>query len=445
MSQRTDDKVEYYDRPPVRRKRRKKTPWEKFKEAYLPLLLVLVGIIAIVALIVGIVKLVARPKKPDGDTLPSEPSGNQTQPLESQNTALLTRAAALAAQYDYDGALALLATASGSDEQVTQAITQYTTARENAAVWPDVGKISLISFQPLIADPSRAFDGDENADYYARNSLTVSEFNAILNQLYSKGYVLVSMEDIATPDGDGKYKAGQILLPAGKTPLILSQVPVHYSVEQSSDGFARRLLVGEDGNIACEYIDADGNRVTGAYDLVSCLEAFLLQHPDFSYRGARAILGISGDKDPLGYDITDATEQTSAKAVAQCLRDTGYEFASFTYGGIGYGEATDEEVANDVKQWEQTVEPVLGATSILFYANGSDLTEYSGAKYQTLYDAGFRYFCTLEATVPGWVHIEDNYVRQSRLTINGTRLTENADLLSDLFDTTQVISPDRPN
>ena len=41
---------------PVRRKRRKKTPWQKFKEAYLPLILVLVGLAVVVALIIGLVK-----------------------------------------------------------------------------------------------------------------------------------------------------------------------------------------------------------------------------------------------------------------------------------------------------------------------------------------------------------------------------------------------------
>ena len=168
------------------------------------------------------------------------------------------------------------------------------------------------------------------------------------------------------------------------------------------------------------------------------------QHPDFSYRGARAILGISGDPSPLGYDLTDETEQASARKVALCLLNTGYEFASFTYDGIGYGEASEEEVAQDVKQWKETLEPVLGPVSILFYANGSDLASYEGAKFQTLYEGGFRYFCALDSSVPSWVQIENTYVRQARRTINGTRITEEAGQVADLFDATKIISPDRP-
>ena len=90
-----------------------------------------------------------------------------------------------------------------------------------------MGKVPFISFQPLVADTVRAFDGDDNAAYYARNSLTVSEFTAILEQLYSNGYVLVSTEHMAVPDETGTYQPGQILLPAGKKPLILSQVRIH--------------------------------------------------------------------------------------------------------------------------------------------------------------------------------------------------------------------------
>lgn len=440
MSQNEINSQVSYDRPPVRRKRRKKTPWQKFKEAYLPLLLVLAGLAVVVALIISLVQLISRAPAPT-ETGPSE---SQMSPTESENRALLDQAAVLAAQYDYDGALTLLGTCTSKDAQVDQAVADYTAAKATLSVWPDVGKIPLISFQPLIADTARAFDGDDNASYYARNSLTVSEFTAVLEQLYSNGYVLVSMEHMAAPNETGIYEPGQILLPEGKKPLILSQVPAHYTAALSGDGFARRLVVASGGQIACEYVDAENQTTTGSYDLVSVLEAFLAQHPDFSYRGARAILGISGDPDPLGYDMTDETELASAKKVAQCLLNTGYEFASFTYGGLGYGEASEEEVAQDVKQWKETLEPVLGPVSILFYANGSDLADYEGAKFQTLYEGGFRYFCALDSSVTSWVQIENTYVRQARRTINGTRITEEAGQVADLFDATKIISPDRP-
>ena len=97
-------------------------------------------------------------------------------------------------------------------------------------------------------------------------------------------------------------------------------------------------------------------------------------------------------------------------------------------------------MAQDVKQWEDALEPVLGSVNILFYANGSDLDSYEGAKFQTLYEAGFRYFCALDSSVTSWVQIADTYVRQARRTINGTRITQEADLVADLFDAAQILS-----
>ncbi len=57
---------------------------------------------------------------------------------------------------------------------------------------------------------------------------------------------------------------------------------------------------------------------------------------------------------------------------------------------------------------------------------------------------GFRYFCALDSSVNSWVQIENTYIRQSRRTINGTRITEEAGQVADLFDAAKVISPDRP-
>ncbi len=78
MSQNESNPQVSYDRPPVRRKRRKKTPWQKFKEAYLPLILVLVGLAVVVALIIGLVKLVSRTPAPQE----SNSSESQTLPTE---------------------------------------------------------------------------------------------------------------------------------------------------------------------------------------------------------------------------------------------------------------------------------------------------------------------------------------------------------------------------
>lgn len=433
--------MEEYDvQRPVRRTRRKKTPWQKFKEAYLPLVIVLLGIILIITLIVGIVKLAAGGSGGE-TTIPKQTLEDTTAPPDEDVSALLTQAGELASHFDYDGAIALLQTS--SDSRAVALANQYTQEKDSLVVWKDNTDVPHISFQQLVVDTGRAFDGDSASGDYKDYNLTVDEFRAILDQLYANGYVLISSTDIAAANGEGKYAATEIRLPSDRQPLMMSLIPAHYSLDMAGDGFPRRLLVGDDGKITCEYIDASATRLQGEYDFVSILESFIAQHPDFSYHGARAVLGLNGKSDPLGYSLSDETQAQSFRDVVQCLKDTGYEFASFTYGGVRYGDVADQDVESDVAKWEQTYEPFLGDTTILIYAGGSDLLEYSGVKYQALHDAGFRFFVGMDNDVTSWGKITDDYVRQDRRTINGIRITEDQDLVDDLFNANQILDKAR--
>ena len=48
------------------------------------------------------------------------------------------------------------------------------------------------------------------------------------------------------------------------------------------------LVIGDDGYPTNEYVQDDGTVVRGSFDLVPLLEDFIREHPDFSYKGARA-------------------------------------------------------------------------------------------------------------------------------------------------------------
>lgn len=408
----------------------------------MPLLVLVLGAVLVILLIVGLIKLAVGGS--NDNTIPLDVVDTQQTEPPMQADALLTPAKLLASQYDYDGAISLLHEYTGTDTRVQSAIDEYTAAKAALVKWADNTTISHISFQNLIVDTERAFDGDSAAADYADYNLTVSEFQKALEQMYEKGYVLVDMENIAAADASGKYAAQDILLPAGKTPLVMSMLPVSFSLDKAGDGFARKLVVQDDGTIAAEYIDPTATRQYGAYDFVSVLEDFISQHPDFSYRGARAILGINGSGDPFGYSLNDEEQVTQLKAVISCLRATGYTFASFTYDGIRYGDAKDTEVASDVKAWKDTFGELFGDVKILIYAGGSDLLEYEGNKYNTLYAAGFRYFIGINNSAASSCQITDAYVRQDRRTINGVRITEGAKLISDLFDAGKILDPARP-
>ena len=94
----------------------------------------------------------------------------------------------------------------------------------------------------------------------------------------------------------------------------------------------------------------DGTVSTGSYDLVPLLEDFIQEHPDFSYRGARAIIAFTGYEGILGYRTASSYAQTNpnyeqdreqAAKVAQCLKDNGWELASHSWGHLKLGVDSD--------------------------------------------------------------------------------------------------------
>lgn len=276
-----------------------------------------------------------------------------------------------------------------------------------------------------------------------------------------------SVPELQQADGSTKYVAGDIYLPAGKKPIVLSQDDVCYyeymtdsdsdgKPDKGGDGFASRLLV-KDGKLTCEYVDADGQTLYGSYDLVPLLDDFLDQHPDFSYRGARATIAVTGYQGAFGYRISNDYKEklgdeafaqacTDARAVADALRAEGYTIASHSYGHLTYGDISPERLASDAQKWNDQIAAVIGETDVLLYPFGSDIAgveAYKGAKFDTLYGLGFRYFCNVDSA-EHWVQIHDGYVRQGRRNIDGYRMYYQSNLLDDLFDTKTVWDNARP-
>ena len=303
--------------------------------------------------------------------------------------------------------------------------------KQELLVKTDVLKVPHLSFDTLVV----------NAEAAGSDGITVDEFNQMLQTLYEQDYILVSIHDLAEVSGgeSGTMQPADLELPEGKKPLVISQNDVSYPLTLPTGGYASRLLVDESGTLVSEYHQTDGTVVTGAYDVVSCLEAFLKEHPDFSWQGARGILGISGSSGILGYRTDEifgkteeegnpyaaaygtfdtAAETEEAKTVLQALRDSGWEIACQGYSGISYASEYDLVTA-DMEQWKQKTEPVAGSTDILLYPQGTDIAswkDYSeeNQKFAYLKEQGFDYFCNLDPN-PYWVQIRDTYLRQGRI------------------------------
>lgn len=391
------------------------------------------------------------------------------QPKEDTSVrALLEKADRIAAGYDYDQAIELLQTDPlyGTDTKIDDAINHYNEIKSTLVPY-DIDKITHIFFHSLIIDKSKAFDGDSKQTGYNQMMATKDEFLKILQSMYDRGYVLVKIHDMAyeATDENGKayFKKGKIMLPEGKKAFVMSQDDVCYYEYMEGDGFASRIIIGEDGKPTTEMKMEDGSVSVGDYDLVPILEHFIDEHPDFSYKGARAIIALTGYNGILGYRTaasysnspTYEQDKKDAAAVAQCLRDNGWELASHSWGHRHMGSIGYEDFVTDTDKWEKEVESLIGPTDIILYPFGDDIGNWhpysnTNERYNYLKSKGFRYFCNVDSS-KYWVQLGPDYLRQGRRDVDGYRMYYdliNPDpsklKLNDLFDVAEVFDKDRP-
>ena len=401
---------------------------------------------------------------PEAESIPDE--------LSREDKTLYRNAKHYAAQYDYDKAIEMLQSSDAyqTSERFQHAVKVYQKKKDSCVSWP-LDQVTHVFYHTLIKDTSKAFDGDYKSGDYDQVMTTIDEFNQITQSMYDKGYVMVSIYDMATADENGNMNAGEILLPPGKVPFVLSQDDVCYYHYMDGDGFAAKLVVDDDGKIRNEYIEDDGSVSVGDYDMVPLIDRFVEEHPDFSYRGAKGIVALTGYNGILGYrtdssyetrpDDLDAdkvkwldehpdfdlnTEREGAAKVAQAMKDEGWLFASHTWGHQNVSQISLEKLQADTQKFKENVDPLIGGTDIIIFAFGADLTrveDYSGEKFEYLKSQGYNYYCNVDSS-QYFVQIRSNYFRQGRRNLDGYRMYYNPELLSDLFDAQEVFDSSRP-
>lgn len=460
---------------PVNRRRRKMSRERIIKEVYLP---PIIAALTLLLLIVFIGTSIGRSIKANQSLKESLAASKDAQvtALEQEAERLVAEAQVLANNYDYDAALAKLDTFSADKSQyqtIMDAINRYSQAKSKVKPIDDPNSIPNLSFHCLIADPARAFTDKDWGQAYNTNYVTIDEFSKILDQLYANGYVLVDFDSfiVETVGEDGKvtYSTQPIYLPEGKKPFMLTETLVNYELftvdsdgdleaDKGGDGFASKLIIDANGKIVNEYVDAQGNTLYGAYDLVPILEEFIASHPDFCYRGARAILAVTGEDGIFGYRTMLSVKEKKgeeyynaqvdgAKKIAQALRDAGYTIACYTYANVSYGQLSATKIQTDLDNWKKEVKPILGDVPVLVYAKASDISadgNYEGGnKYNVLKDNGFRYFIS-SATVP-YADVTVNYVRQSRIMVTGQQMIVKPETFSKYFNAKEVLNDQRGN
>lgn len=447
------------------RRRRKPSKQQIFKEFYLPTLILGLSLVLILSFVIGSLSntIDTMQQKRKDEAQKAQQESIAAEQLATEGVRIMEQADRLAMSYDYEEAIRVLDSYEGekSQEMIAKR-SEYMNAKSLLVEHQDPTLIPNLSFHVLVHDMARALrDTDDLAGSYNRNFVSTAEFSKILDQLYMNNFVLVNFDSFvgsASMDGTTeKYDKFSIWLPEGKKPVMITETMVNYFTymidgngdglpDSGGDGFASRLVVDDNGNIKAEYVDENNVTSVGNFDLVPILEDFIAEHPDFSYKGARATLAVSGSQGIFGYRIQSETiankgndyyneQVVGATKVVTRLRELGYRLACYSFDNKDYSKISADMVNQDIQKWKSQIAPVIGEIDTIVFARGTDIGDYSGGKFEVLRAAGFRYM--LKSGEAPYTEINNNYVRQTRLMVTG----ENMVAKSSMFTTTGLFDP----
>lgn len=363
--------------------------------------------------------------------------------------------------YSAEELLSSLAVIFPDDNRISNDL--LTATKNTSPVVQYYGTVEVICVRQLIADTSVAFGTNyvsTNDDVY----LTTTEFQAILEQLYAENYVLVDAEALVDTSNEEYLVEQSLIIPEGKKPLIIIIENLDYSVRDVSNGTCVKLVLNDQQQVCGLYVNSQGDEVVQrSAESIGILDAFVENHPDFSFNGVKGVISISGYESCFGYvvsddqiedhnfalnaigrpseNITDSEIEANKNTVSQIankLKDTGWKFATSTYGNIDASQATMEEIQTDFDKWETQIGTLLGSVNMIVYPNGNyikgtdERAEYLKAKgYRIFFGIGPKPYYTYGL----------NYLYYDRLLVNGSSL-RNSDL-SRLFDVTKVYDTNR--
>ena len=278
---------------------------------------------------------------------------------------------------------------------------------------------------------------------------TVDEFKAMLPLLQEEGYILYDMTQMAELV-DGKTRMKEIWLPEGKKPLVVSIDDVNYYDYMTGDGFATRLDVDDEGNV----VTIVNDEVTYDGDVMPILDAYVKEHPEFSWRGAKGIVAITGYAGAFGYRITDlpdydeATQQwmlRKTEEVAKALRATGWQIACHSYTHNQYWNKktiTAEQEQYDIGRWLGEIAPYVGDTNIFISPFGVSFDK-DDSRFRYLVDHGFWMYCPVDSKMPSYC--KDDFFIQGRINLDGLTMKHYPERVTRFFfDPAQVLDPTRP-
>ncbi len=359
---------------------------------------------------------------------------------------VLGQAEQIALGYEYEQAVAFLQNSDidKNDDRVVSAIADYQSRQSE--MYEYEGDIPHLSFPNLIVDPSRAMD-----DGYGERMITLSEFEKILDGLYENGYFLIDIHSLVkeTEDDQGNkmLASNNPLIPEGKKPLILSIDNLNYSQIENGKGIATRLVLDNNGEVKALYTDEGGHDLTGDYDVIPVLETFIREHPDFSFQGAKGIIGVSGSQGAFGYAVEESgtddysENRRTVRRIAETLVQTGWTFACESYSYDRLENYSFDQLTQDITHWEAVIGNLIGETDILIFPYGSEI-DYTSEKAAWLTNNGYIFMIGLWPE-KDYREVTETYMRQTRRMVSGYVFENSPGVLSDFFQVSSVMDESR--
>lgn len=379
---------------------------------------------------------------------------------ETMYEPMLTEGEHMLERYRYYSAETLfsdMATIFPDDQRINSDLleaTMNTTATEEYR-----GTVEVLCVRTLIADPtSPGADTDL--------MITSDEFRRMLEQLYANDYVIVDAETMADLSEDSFITEVNLTVPEGKKPVILVLDTFDYSAYNYIYGCCNRLVINDQGQVCGEYLDSNGQTIVSREaEAIGVLDAFIEEHPDFSFDGAKGVISLCGYESCFGYVISedeiddrnnalaaagrpsvqfsDSDIESNRAAVAEIvnvLLDTGWKFASSTYGQINAYESDMDTIVADTEKWLDQIGSLTGPVHMIVYPGGNYIYG-TDERAEYLKENGFRIFFGMGSN-PYFIY-GSNYLYYDRTMISDSAL-RNSDL-SRLFDASLVLDPEPEN
>lgn len=350
---------------------------------------------------------------------------------ETEINNIIVHANKLSKGYFYDEALSVLSDSGYKTDNIIREKEKIKNKKESLVEYD--GKVYHVFFHSLIVYPSLAFDGDYKHEGYDMWMTTTSEFKAMLPELYERGFVLYSLSDIK--------KDKKIMLPEGKKPLIISIDDVNYYEYMDPDGFADRLVVDKYGNVCTEVKTPEGNiEITNDGDVMPILDNFVKEHPDFSYRGAKGIVAVTGYEGAFGYNFIKAEGEekeklkAEAQKVAQAFKNTGWLIACHSYTHNDYfkdGNVSNEDLHYDTNRFRERIYDVVLKPDVYISPFGYHLSK-EDERLNYLNDMGYNYFCPVSNAMRT-IYVDNGVVISERFNLDRYNMRTKKEFINKTF------------